>query len=156
MNYGRNSSLATMRLIMMTTFVERETTEEQREFLAETGQTFSINEIQMAKITADYEARVLELQESSKEFYFGDGAFPKELVETAVDAIENLDLRLQVAYHMMKLLTRGGREHTAKELAFVETAIDRWGIREPWEELVAAFEEEQEKGGGLHCIADFA
>ena len=141
--YGKNSPLATLRPVVIACFVERKLTAARMRFLETTAAQCDLAPSHISKIVADYERDVLECQETSKDFFFGDGALPKDLVHAALDEIEHLDLRLQVALHMMRVILRE-KEHSAKEVAFVEGAVAYWGIKTEWRALVDTMESSQD------------
>jgi hypothetical protein len=149
MKYTKNTPLAILRLIVMSTFVEKKINPAQKDFLLGVAEKFTLSGNQLNAIVTDHEAKVLEAQKSSEDFYLGNGAFPKDLVRAAFDDIERTDLRLQIAHHIKLLLTINGREHTANEVACVELMVRYWGIKESWHDLVKTYEEEiaKKKGG---------
>lgn len=145
MKVEKNSSLATLRLMLMACFVERKISGARMAILVDTARRLGLPPASVQTLIAAHEAAVLTAQETESEFFFGDGAFPKALVHDALDAIEHVDLQLQTAYQMMQVIL-AEPIHTGKEYFLVESAVAYWDIKEAWHEVVEASQEGSSPG----------
>jgi hypothetical protein len=128
--YGTNSVGAVLRVLVIAKAVDRTLNAEQAKLLAFISAAKGVKPPQLMRIVEEYAADLAVAQTTEKEYFLGDQALPRQLVQGALDEIEGGATQLQIAQVIHALMKRGAP--TKQGVLFVEAAVAYWGIQAAW------------------------